>query len=172
MGPDLPDWPERIATLDHILALRGRGIFCVHHFVRSRFGQEARPLADTVIFPWVVGPVVHSLRNGLSQHYMERPKDGPGILMEKTGSFVTENGDWDNAMRRDLTLLNLDDYNVGDTAEDREPASCSAMFETLLAAELWAVHVKLSFTDVDPRSKNDFKRNRIITPRRSVARNS
>lgn len=146
------DWPgpapDRIVGLPALHALRGKLIYVVHHCaemgVSTTYGFAPRGYSEVVIYPWVVGPLVYSI--GVGQRVGRNWRIYTG---EEGVSFfdvlMTENGDWSNDLRRELTLVPLINYNVyGITPPMRR---CCALFETKEAAELWGVQVKLSFTD-------------------------
>ncbi len=151
------DWPGppdfAVKTLDALWALRGKPIWIVSHHSVMRGGDWVG-LADVHVSKWMAGPIlIESSPNASYQFY------NPGYVrqpeFEYAEPLLTENGDWGNAQRRELTVLAMRRFL--DTPwckiEDNPCWWPNGIFTDQEQAEIWAVQVKLSFTQPGGPSK-------------------
>ena len=151
------DWPgppeHAVKSLDALRGLRGRPIWIVSHHSVMRNGEWVG-LADVHISKWNCGPILIERSPQATYSFYNvgyvRPSD-----FEYGEPLLTENGDWGNAQRRELTVLALRRYM--DTpwcaVADNPCWAPNGIFANQEAAELWAVQVKLSFTQPPPPGK-------------------
>lgn len=151
------DWPGppefAVKSLDELASLRGRPIWIVSHHSVMRNGEWVG-LADVHLSKWNCGPIlVERSPQGTYSFYNVGYVPPPGF--EYGEPLLTENGDWGNAQRRELTVLALRRYmdTPWCTVADNPCWAPNGIFTDQEAAEMWAVQVKLSFTQPPPPGK-------------------
>jgi hypothetical protein len=164
------DWPGppdfAVKTLDQLAGLRGKPIWIVSHNSTVRSGDWVG-LSDVHISKWACGPILVE-RSPQATYSFYNPGYVRPENFEYGEPLLTENGDWGNAARRELTVLALRRYL--DTPwciiADNPVWWPNGIFTDLEQAELWAVQVKLSFNTPPPPGKfRGFKETKF---RRSV----
>lgn len=168
----LPD--NRVKSLVELYALRGRPIYIVTQKVHLGFSGTERTsikLPNVHIQMCFAGPIIldYSKTDSrmITQHRYDlyNPENSLREGDVAPAYFLTENGDWGNSKRTDLTVFPLAEFLLDENTP--EEVTNHAIFSDKDAAEVWAVQVKLT-SDATEVTPSKFRGLKMSKRRRQV----
>lgn len=170
----LDDWSlpdNRVKSLVELHALRGKPIYIVTQKLVWQYDAPSLRLPNVHVQMCFAGPILLDYSKTDSRMITQNRYDlyDPATALREGDVapqyYLTENGDWGNTKRIDLTVFPLAEFLLDEITPPE--TNNNAIFRDRDAAEVWAVQVKLTSdatetTQVKFRGLKQSKRRRQV----------
>lgn len=168
---------ERIKTINDLHSLRGQPLYLVTQDVIVMYppGEHAVFTSSVHVQMCFAGPILidHSQTASsvaITRHRYELFDPSHSMARGGAAYYLTENGDWGNAARKNLTMFPLEMFILDD---DDSPMAGELNFNNAIcttreAADIWAVQLKLTYDAIGRPHFKGYK----TTKRRGQIKNS